>query len=336
MAPQYSVGCRVPSRAPWTRPVDIGYTPDSVVPRFGGCTPLAAAPRLDFLPDFSVREIQDALQRTWSRIWRGLSLGLVAGTTLTMVAIRVDSILAVCGVVITLRPSARWFRSRICDVTTLQRRLRNAIEAQPDEPDRNLMSIQPVNWWSLRKAGFSVIRPEDASCDSEIKLAGRPWRLLQKDSLRIPVFRKRHGNAALYPQHFVRMAAYCHLIEASEGAESPYGIVLFEDGCDGMTVPYSTENRRAFHEALLRARLTIKTLGAEGREPDRPPSTVCRECPVGRPLCHVKGRTETVLNNATVKPYVTRGHDRRLYHSPCGDRFVWVPPYERARRKKLL
>lgn len=295
-----------------------------------------AARRLDYLPDFSVREIQDALQRTWTRIWYGLALGLLAGITLLLMTFHVDWIVTVCIVAIGVRPSTRWFWSRCCDVVTLHRRLRAAVDAQPDEPDSALMAIQPVNWWSLRKAGFSVIRYEDAYHGNEAKLSGHPWRILQKGPLRIPVFRKRQGTPEVYPQHFVRMAAYCHLIETCEGAESPYGIVLFEDGCDGLTVPNSSANQQLFVAALLRARRIMESLDSEVGVPDRPPSTVCRACPVGRPVQYIPGLTDTVVKDRTVQPYLTRGHDRRLYHSPCGDRFDWVPPHECARGRKLL
>lgn len=296
---------------------------------------LDAVRRLDYLPDFSVREIQDALQQTWSRIWRGLALRIAVGIMVFLVALPNYWFLAIGVVSITVRPALRWLWSRFCDVATLQKRLRAAIDAQPDAPDATLMTPQPVNWWSLRKAGFSVLRPEDAYCDSDIRLSGRPWRILQKGSLRIPVFRKRSGENALYPQHRVRMAAYCHLIETCEGAESPYGVVLFGDGCDGVTVPYSTGNRQAFHEALLQARQVVESLGSEDPGPAPPLATSCRECPLGRPVSHVGGRTSTVRPGGSVEPYLTRGNDRRLYHSPCGDRFVWVPPHERAKRKKL-
>ena len=296
---------------------------------------LDAAPRLDYLPDFSVRELQDALQKTWSRIWRGLALGIAAGSLVFLVVLQAHWFLAVGVVGIALRPALRWLWSRFCDVATLQKRLRAAIDAQPNAPDATLMTTQPVNWWSLRKAGFSVLRPEDAYCDSDLRLSGRPWRILQKGSLRIPVFRKRSGENALYPQHRVRMAAYCNLIETCERAESPYGVVLFGDGCDGVTVPHSTGNRQAFHEALLQARQVVESLRSQDPGPDPPRSTACRECPLGRPVSYVRGQTSTVMYGDAAKPYLTRGSYRRLYHSPCGDRFVWVPPHERAKRKKL-
>lgn len=295
-----------------------------------------AAPRLDYLPDFSVREIQDALQKTWTCIWRGLAVGMVAGILLCLVTLPVHWFLTVSVIGLAVRPALRWLWSRFCDVATLQKRLQAAIDSQPDAPDAGLMMTQPVNWWSLRKAGFSVLRPEASYCDADIRLSGRPWRILQNGSLRIPVFRKRSGENAIYPQHRVRMAAYCHLMETCEGAESPYGVVLFADSCDGITVPNSNGNRQAFHEALLQARQVVESLRSQDPGPAPPRSTACRECPHGRPVGYVRERTSTTVHDGSVKPYLTRGNDRRLYHSPCGDRFVWVPLHERAKRKKLL
>lgn len=296
---------------------------------------LDAPPRLDYLPDFSVREIQDALQRTWTRIWAAALFSAVIGGLVVPPLLALNRVLTVVGLVILARPAFRWLARRFHDVIILQRRLRAAIEAPPDEPDPTLMSIQPVNWWSLRKAGFSVLNYEDGYTDDALKLSGRPWRVLQRGSLRIPVFRKRNGESALYPQHHVRMAAYCHLIESCEGAESPFGIVLFGETCEGLTVPNSLENRKAFLDALEAVRHVIQQVESGDHTPERPGSTVCSQCPAGRPRQFEEGRSETVLNGRPIQPHQTRGVDRRLYHSRCGDRFVWVPPHERAMRKKL-
>ena len=54
------------------------------------------------------------------------------------------------------------------------------------------------------------------------------------------------------------MAAYCHLIETCEGAESPYGIVLYPDSYECVTVPNSPENQNKLHSGLLRARKIIR------------------------------------------------------------------------------
>jgi len=88
------------------------------------------------------------------------------------------------------------------------------------------------------KAGFRLCKPKDAYKDKDLMLAGLPWGILQYQSLRIPVFFKREGKEELQPQHFVRVSAYCHLIETQEnGAQAPYGVVLFADNYNVQIVP---------------------------------------------------------------------------------------------------
>ena len=92
----------------------------------------------------------------------------------------------------------------------------------------------------------------------------------------MPVFRKRKGEAKVFPQHIARMAAYCRVIEKAEGGSAPYGIILFGSGYDGVTVPNSDENRAAFRTALLRARRLVQAVQTGGLMPDIPSrSTVC-------------------------------------------------------------
>lgn len=295
------------------------------------------SPRLDYLPDFSVRLIEEALQNTWNRIWRTLTFASPMGLVIFGVHMFGHSQLAVVLAIGLGGWLLYWLWQQLRVVVLLQRKLRAAATAVPDEPDSGLSEIQEVNWWSLLKAGFAPLEYEDPHEDREWKLVGKPWRVLQKGPLRIPVFRKRYGEPELFPQHYARMAAYCHLLEVCEGAESPYGVILFGDGYEGVTIPNSSVNRDTFEEGLRKARRIVESLEKDNLipgKPDRP--VICHDCPVGRPHSHRKGRSETVLRGKRIPPFLTLGEDKRIYHSRCGDRFGWVPPHDRATRKKLL
>ena len=220
-------------------------------------------------------------------------------------------------------------------VKVLYRRRRQALQAEAHEPTVDHVEPQSVNWWSLLKAGFESIAYKDALRDEQWKLLGRPWRVLRKGSLRIPVFVTR-DCPTLRRQHFTRMAAYCHLLTRCEGADSPYGVVIERDTYRGWTVPYTPASRKAFHDGLVTARTTIRQ-ARMGVEPVSPVNrSVCRGCPLGKPYVHRRGKTETNQRWQPIRVNGRRGVDGRLYHSLCGDRFGWTPPHEKAFRKGLL
>ncbi len=298
---------------------------------------LFAAPRLDFLPDYSVRLIEEGLQHTWHDIWAALTIASPVGLVLFSLHMFGRSQEAVILAVTLSAGLLYWLWKLQLKIVELQRRLKAAADAVPQAPDPGLSEIQAVNWWSLLKAGFSPLQYDQPYEDRDWKLIGKPWRVLQMGPLRIPVFRKRQGGAELFPQHYVRMAAYCHLIEVCEGAEAPYGIVFFGDGYDGLTIPNSPVNRETFEEGLKQARRILQALDRDHLIPGKPARPViCHDCPVGRPQGYRKGQSETVLRRKQVPPFLTRGPDKQLYHSRCGDRFGWVPPHDRAVEKNLL
>lgn len=296
---------------------------------------LDESPRLDYLPDFSIDLIERSLQETWSDIWRTLTwsppVALAAFIAAMIVDWRIAFLLVVAGAYLAGRLVPKLKR-----VAELSDRLRKAKEALPREPDPASDEMQPVNWWELLKAGFSPQQYEDAHEIPEWHFAGRPWRVLVKGSLRIPVFRKRRGEARIRPQHRARMAAYCHLVENAEGGESPYGVVLFGNGHDGITVPNTRESRELFENALRSVRQLIEDVKDSGTIPDAPSSaSLCRACPLGRPRSHQRGKTETELDGRVYEPYRAQGEDDVWYHSTCGDRFGWLPPHDRAEEKGL-
>lgn len=296
---------------------------------------LDRAPRLDYLPDFEVQLIEAALQKTWNGIWNLLTWTSPAVLLVWAAGLLVDRRLWLIFV-----PLGVWLFPHLArkfgNVLELSRRLRAARKAAPREPDPESTEVQAVNWWSVLKCDFTPVEYEDPHEDAAWNFAGKPWRVLHKGSLRIPVFRKRLGKEQLYPQHFARMAAYCHLIETAEGGTAPYGIVLFGNGYEGLTIPNTQENRWAFQKALLSTRRLIEAAQTERHVPDVPrQGRVCHKCDRGWPRVYRKGVTDSVLDECLLPAFCTRGKDLRRYHSTCGDRFRWVPAHDRAKEKGL-
>lgn len=294
-------------------------------------------PSLDYLPDFSVLEIREGLGQMWNSFWWRTLLLFPAGLAVAYanVTAGLQSALATTGVLFPLALFA--IGKRLHDIVELYCRLKMADHAIAYEPDPHRMEVQDANWWSMLKAGFTPVTYVDAHHDRDWKLTGKPWRVLVKGSLRIPVFRKRFGEAELFPQHYVRMAAYCHLIEVCEGAESPYGIVLFDGSYDGRTVPNSVLNFEQLKRELKQARRILKSMKRDGIIPSQPQrSGPCQDCPLGRPRIHRRRSSDTWLKDQRLPAFLSRSDDGEPYHSDCGDRYCWVPPHDLAKRKKLL
>jgi hypothetical protein len=160
------------------------------------------------------------------------------------------------------------------------------------------------------------------------RLTGRPWRVLRKGDLQIPVFRVTgEGPEVIYPKHTVRAAAYCALLDQSAGAKSPYAIALFAGTYNGWTLPNTPEARGFLDKVLdaVRTHLTPEMMIG-------PPASrkVCSGCPHGAPRPYRRGETETTLFGSPVRPHGSTGRDGRVYHSACGDRFGWTPPHDEA------
>lgn len=298
---------------------------------------LERAPNLDYLPDFSILEIHAGLQQAWNALWSSLFWLLVGVITVSYVRSYAggQTALVVTFVLFpfVLLPVAK----RIKVIFELLCKLRIAKVAVPAEPDPSRMEAQKVNWWSMLKAGFTPVEYEEPHVDMSWMLAGKPWRVLVKGSLRIPVFRKRFGEKELFPQHHVRMAAYCHLIEVCEGMESPFGVVLFGDSPDGVTVPNIALNKQKLCDHLKEARRILAVARKDNVVPDQPRRRApCTNCPLGRPKVHRRGLTETELGGRPISPFLTQGKEGQSYHCECGDRYGWVPPHSEARLNGLL
>ncbi|MFZ1008990.1 MAG: hypothetical protein WAN65_19270, partial [Candidatus Sulfotelmatobacter sp.] len=165
--------------------------------------------RLDFLPEYSLSMIEDQLGLhiralgTWG--------GRVAGLLIVMAVAWFFGwkVAVVIGAVVLLWLGRR-LGQEIRAVLTLADSRRQAIAAEPKEPPENATSQTPVNWWELLRTGFDPIPLKISLRDEAIKLAGRPWRVLRKGSLRIPVIKISEdfyegGRYWIYPQHEIRL-----------------------------------------------------------------------------------------------------------------------------------
>jgi len=297
-------------------------------------------PRLDYLPDYEIRLIEEGLKERWGQVWCFLTYAPPVALVIVLVGMFVDWLIAAAIGVSSGFPV--WWLVRVLqEIATLSRRLETAKSAQGEEPDLTVRAVQDVNWWKMIKAGFEPVPCSEPYRDHSLGLVGKPWRVLQRGSMRIPVFRKREGDATIFKQHYIRMAAYCELIRACEGAEAPYGVVLFGREYGGVALVPEKEDRENMLSSLREAQKIIRGVQTRRRLPGEPKKVgVCKGCPWGRPRVYRKGKTETVLAGKTLTARLTKGLDKQVYHSTCGDRYgnsqrQWVPLHRKAEEKGL-
>jgi hypothetical protein len=298
--------------------------------------PEYAQANLDFLPQYSVPIIEEQLALRMRKLGTR-SLWLLVVFVLGGVAWWYDWRLAVVAAAVVLFAVGRTFSRELRAVMALADYRREAIRAEPKEPPTNLSTTVAINWWELLKAGFDSIRLQEILKDEETKLAGKPWRVLRKGSLRIPVIKLesdnyRAGRFWIYPQHEIRLAAYAHLLATCEGGEVPYAIVLFGDTFDGIAFPITGE---LMADVLRQVKLARETIRGHSQDiSTAPPANgkICSGCPFGYPVAAI----EADLKNPANKVHGVTGRDGKLYHSECGDQFAWTPAHELAKKKGLV
>lgn len=295
--------------------------------------------RLDFSLPYSVPELERSLHRHLNRIWLLGSVSLAA-LALGGYALWSSHNLAALGAAAVLLAVAGPISRQIEFVRRLARLRAVAKSREARTPDLTTSERQNVDWFELLADDWTSAPNHEPFRDETLALAGSPWRTLRRGSVTVPVFKMIHWDAdadgpKIFPQHVVRMAAYCRLIETCEAHESPCGIVLFGDSYRGVTLPNDASARRLFDEALAAARQRTIDTTEEQLDPSAPPPEVCRGCPWGAPREYRQGATEISLAGDLVPVYGSVAVDRRLYHSQCGDRFAWTPPHEFAQRLGL-
>lgn len=233
--------------------------------------------------------------------------------------------------------SGRWLLRTLHDYRALKKRLQVAAMAAKQEPDWALPQPQPINWWSLIRAGFVSVEKQEPLFDAQTGLAGKPWRVLHRGGAEYPVLRiqveeeqhDRRREGRLHRQQLARIAAYAYLLNRCERADSSWAIVLFGSSDEGVAVPITDEAWMAFYSGLLRAREQLTTYRDHPRHRPDPNLAACIRCPLGKPV-HLT--QDTVLRKGVqVSPFGTQTEKGVVHHSTCGDHFRWIPPHEKAR-----
>lgn len=287
-------------------------------------------PRLDDFLDYDERRFAEELRVAWGSLRRWLAFFPFAGVLTAIVWCTISPLWGVVSSVLLFVLAALSWDTTVRIVQLIRERMRFEAAA-PAAIDLGAREVRKVNWWSLRKAGFDCLKPNDAIGDLTRRLTGRPWRILTKDTaVRIPVARKHRGKAEYRPQHVIRLAAYCHLIETNELARVPFGVLMFAGTYDCLILPNTVAARLEFEHALEETREFLQELEKADRPPAAPSDNRCGGCPFGMPRVYVAGETDTMLGGRCLPANRVRAGDGRLYHSPCGDRFEWVPPHERS------
>lgn len=285
--------------------------------------------RLDYLPMYELDEIDEQLLAHLWGIW--LLIFLAAGIVAATLALSkfVHAAFFVGGIVALA--ILAWAAVREAkQIFELQRRREACYPASPAEPNPDSDQQETVDWWALKAVHFESTRCRESLYDPALNLRGRPWRILRRDDLAIPVF-VRNKPGLLKESQRVRVAAYCHLISTCEGRQTPYGIVLDRGTFRGVAVKCRVPQLRAVERWLDKARRVIRDNEMHDiRDPGPPPDfTPCSRCPHGRLRKHVPGVTETRYHGQAVPVYgIRRGEKQVICHSPCGDSYCWVAPHE--------
>ncbi len=292
-------------------------------------------PKLDLLIDYNEHMIIEAIQqaRGDTRLWLTLMAPAVFAV---MLAVYFQSVLAaiVLSLPVFILLAKCWDTLTHTIALVRERALYQAAPEVVIDPEPT--EIKRLSWWSLRKAGFDCDMLRDALDDPGSNLRGKPWRQLKKGSIIIPVIRRRRGNSEWGPQHEVRIAAYCHLIEKCTTGTAPFGVILFAGTCDCAIIPNTNTRHTQYDRAFKSVANFLERQAAGADRPDPPTDSRCIGCPHGKPRLYQQGKSETILNGKPLTARTAnsvRESDRQFrgaFHSDCGDRFRWVPPHNDA------
>lgn len=284
-------------------------------------------PRLDGCYDYDEHRFAEAISSGWAEVRCWLTW-LAPAALLPFAAWRFHSFVAAAVLslpaVILLALLLQSLKRLIQHV-----RMRAIYRAAPVEAiDLNPTRVSEVNWWTLRKAGFDCLKPVDGYSDAQ--LAGRPWRLLVKDTMwRIPVIRKHRGEKVCRQQHRVRAAAYCRLVQSAEGGRAPFAVLMFAGSFDCLIIPNSAASQTELELALADFGEFLEVYDNQRFIPAEPTDNRCSGCPWGRPV----GFGEpTVLNDRAIPPIRIEGIRKGDFHCICGDRFNFVPRHNDIQR----
>ena len=291
-------------------------------------------PRLTYLPNFDLALIDEMLSTKTNH----LLLAMVYGGC--MVALMVYGVLSQNRAM--FYPSmfvfiacAMWFVGSLATILQLLVRRRAAVKAEAREIDPQVTGVQPVDWWSMLKAGFEPVNYDRPFRHPELPLEGCPWRVLERHSQRIPVIRSGgtklgDRNGELYPKHEVRLVAYALLIEATSHLTVPYGLVFPNDSTRGLALPITDTMRQRAIETLKEFARQLRSSIEQRMEP-RPPENrkYCENCSHGYPVPLTSAEMKATARSGR-QMVILRGENGKAYHCECGDRFGTAPPHGKS------
>ncbi len=303
------------------------------------------APALGGIPMFDIDRIQRKLEIQTRQIKQLSTVigGVVGGTVLVYLYLPAFLVWLLAALMfVPLLTYSQWFPV-ITSWLHLRARLAQSRLAKPNEPNWEHKLQQEIQWWELIAAGFQSIELNRPLHNHEIALTGKPWRILHRGELRIPVLRihvdETEGSMGQFRprlQQQARLAAYAFLTETCERGNADWAIVMFNDGDRGLAFPLDKEEWEAFQTGLPRARSEFQRYENAAQYRPRPTDQgrVCRGCPFGKP--RRVGLRPTVLNGVEVLPRITTDNLNREFHCTCYDRFGdEVPPHKLARQLGL-
>ncbi|MCA9063856.1 MAG: hypothetical protein KDA96_12375 [Planctomycetaceae bacterium] len=197
-------------------------------------------------------------------------------------------------------------------------------------PDPMNPDPERILWWQFFRAGFVSVLTTGGLRDDDLRLAGEPFKLLQRGNEYIPVFLKRGEGAEIYPQHFVRIAAYCLLLQRQTNGIARYGLVLQAGTFDCVVIKFNRESFDLLALNLIDARRIMRNYDQLEQAPPPPRAQLCRKCPFGRPRSVDTAESLKMREQTGLVAYANIGADGRRYHCHCGDRFRWMPPHQRV------
>lgn len=295
---------------------------------------------LNYMPLYELAALQRKFERT-ARTCRRLVAGAILVALLVMAAQWASNPLAHGLLTATGGVLLAVLGYQLCRRLWLTARLawtiRGYAKASSQRPDLNSAEEELLDWRRLIR-GFDLQRTEALFFDQDLGLGGSPWKLLRRGNLCIPVFRCRQPkaksqfrNAAskhLYRQHYVRIGAYCELIERTTGDLAPFGVILFSGTFTAVAIKPSGGSLPQVKKATGEALEILQHYEAT-READFPHASQCRRCPHGYPANYEPGADPVLGKNGPVAPL---NHEVRWgkVHSVCGDLFRWTPPHEKS------
>lgn len=285
------------------------------------------SPRLDWLPDYDEALIKEQIDERMGVLTQVAPYAIVYALVWFFILYFYRGIGVVLAAPIAV--FGIWLWERLQKVWELEKRLKAFERANNNLKISDLGKEElTVNWWSLKKTGFSVSKPEEPNELDKWRLVGRPFLVLTYQGMRIPVFRKHKGRAEVFPNNRAAIVGYCQLLEQCEGGRSPFGVMMFADTYDVVIIPNNHANQLLFEEGLLQTREILRqiALGIALGEPTR---NQCEGCPLGKPRKYEPGVSDKHIG---VLPgsLQTAGNPKRKqkYHCVCGDRFGWLPRHE--------